>query len=286
MGALEALPPIGAHLDRFALRANKSLGQHFLFDLNLTRKIVRAAAIGPDDLVVEIGPGPGGLTRALLESGARVIAIDKDQRFSPILNDISAASDGALQVRYEDALRTDMQQFATGENTYKIVSNLPYNVGTQLLVQWLMADPVLWSSMTLMFQKEVAERVVAEPGSSAYGRLAVLCAAIADTHLMFNVPASAFSPPPKVESAVVHITPKAKDNRFCDLAGLGQVTRAAFGQRRKMLRASLKPMIKSTTLSVADWLGAANIDPTARPETLTPEEFICLTRLWKSAITK
>lgn len=283
MTTLEYLPPVRESLKQAGLLANKSLGQHFLFDLNLTRKIARAAGTGPGDLVVEIGPGPGGLTRPLLESGAQVIAIDKDTRFAPILDEISVASHGALQVRYEDALRTDMTAF---EPPVKIVANLPYNVGTQLLVQWLTEKPIFWISLTLMFQKEVAERVVAQPEQSAYGRLAILCAAVAETHMLFGVPASAFTPPPKVDSAVVHLTPKAPENRFDDLDALEQITRAAFGQRRKMIRASLKAIAKSAGLDVGNWLISAGINPTDRPETLPPEAFYALAHIWRVAISK
>ncbi len=283
MTTLEDLPSVRACIERHKLRAQKSLGQHFLFDLNLTRKIARAAGVESGDQVIEIGPGPGGLTRALLEHGAAVTAIDMDTRFAPILDEIAEASSAPLQVIYQDALKTDMSAQVEAEHPLKIVSNLPYNVGTQLLIGWLTAKPLFWSSLTLMFQREVAERVVALPGSSAYGRLAVLTAAIADAHMLFGVPAEAFSPPPKVDSAVVHLTPKAPAQRFDDLDALEQVTRAAFGQRRKMLRASLKSIAKTTGLDISDWLSAAKIDPTDRPETLPPQDFFALARLWRQA---
>ncbi len=283
MTALDDLPPVGACVERLGLRAHKSLGQHFLFDLNLTRKIARAAGTGPGELVVEVGPGPGGLTRALLESGAKVIAVDKDTRFAPLLDEINTASDGALDVRYEDALRTNMATLGSHGQPLKIVSNLPYNVGTQLLINWLTAKPLFWTSLTLMFQREVAERIVAKPGSSAYGRLAVLTAAIADAHLLFDIPAAAFSPPPKVDSAVVHLTPKPENDRFADLDALEHVTRAAFGQRRKMLRASLKPCAKAVGLDTGRWLAEAEIAPTNRPEVLPPEAFFALARIWRKA---
>jgi len=283
MTMLEALPPVQESLKQAGLWANKSLGQHFLLDLNLTRKIARAAGIESGDLVVEIGPGPGGLTRALLESGADVIAIDKDTRFAPILERITQASGPRLEVHYKDALRMDLSTFAPSEKSIKVVANLPYNVGTALLIGWLSAKPVFWSSLTLMFQKEVAERVVAAPGTSAYGRLAVLCAAVADAHMMFGVPAAAFTPPPKVDSAVVHLTPKPEQDRFDDLDALEQVTRAAFGQRRKMLRASLKPLAKSAGLEIASWLTEAEVSPTDRPETLSPQNFFALAQIWRQA---
>jgi len=283
MTMLEDLPPVQESLKQAGLWANKSLGQHFLFDLNLTRKIVRAAGVEPGDMVVEIGPGPGGLTRALLENGAKVIAIDKDTRFAPILDRIAEASDHHLEVHYEDALRTDLSIFAKPGKPIKVVSNLPYNVGTALLIGWLSAKPVFWSSLTLMFQKEVAERVVAAPGTPAYGRLAVLCTAVADAHMMFGVPAAAFTPPPKVDSAVIHLTPKPVQDRFEDLDALEQVTRAAFGQRRKMLRASLKSLAKSAELDIAKWLAEANVSPTDRPETLPPQNFFALAQIWRKA---
>ncbi len=283
MTMLEALPPVQESLKQAGLWANKSLGQHFLFDLNLTRKIARAAGIESGDLVVEIGPGPGGLTRALLESGADVIAIDKDTRFAPILERIAQASGPRLEVHYEDALRMDLSTFAPSEKSIKVVANLPYNVGTALLIDWLSAKPVFWSSLTLMFQKEVAERVVAAPGTSAYGRLAVLCAAVADAHMMFGVPAAAFTPPPKVDSSVVHLTPKPEQDRFDDLDALEQVTRAAFGQRRKMLRASLKSLARTAGLEIASWLTEAEVSPTDRPETLSPQNFFALAQIWRQA---
>ncbi len=269
-------------LKQFGLHANKSLGQHFLFDLNLTRKIARAAAVESGDVVLEVGPGPGGLTRALLESGASVIAIDKDMRFAPLLENISNAANGRLTWRFEDALKTDESAIVGRDKTFKIVSNLPYNVGTALLIKWLTIAPIAWTSLTLMFQKEVADRVVASAGSPAYGRLSVLCAAITHRHTLFGVPAAAFTPPPKVDSAVVHLTPKPIAERFDDLAGLEQITRAAFGQRRKMLRASLKPVAKAAGLNVENWLETAGVQPTERPETIAPEGFFALTRIWRA----
>ncbi|PHS28734.1 MAG: 16S rRNA (adenine(1518)-N(6)/adenine(1519)-N(6))-dimethyltransferase [Robiginitomaculum sp.] len=283
MSTLETLPSVQDCLKQAGLNANKALGQHFLFDLNLTRKIARSVGISQDDLVIEIGPGPGGLTRPLLEQGVHVIAIDKDTRFTPILDDIRAASENRLEVHFEDALRSDLSRFASADRPIKIVSNLPYNIGTQLLIGWLTTKPIFWSSLTLMFQKEVAERVVALPGTTGYGRLAVLCAAVADAHMLFGVPAEAFTPPPKVDSAVVHLTPKREAERFADLEALEQITRAAFGQRRKMLRASLKTLAKPAKMNVADWLDEAGIDPTVRPETLAPQDFFALARLWRAA---
>ena len=283
MSALDALPSVRASVEALGLRAHKSLGQHFLYDLNLTQKIVRAAGIGPGDMVLEIGPGPGGLTRALLHSGAHVIAVERDPRFAPLLQQLTEASGGALQVRQEDALHLDLAALARPGEPLKIVSNLPYNVGTALLVNWLTQTPRVWSSMTLMFQREVAERVVAQAGDQAYGRLAVLRAAVADAHLLFGVPAATFTPPPKVDSAVVHLVPKAGGACFDDLEALQSVTRAAFGQRRKMLRASLKACAKAAGMDVATWLESAGIDPAARPQTVPPEGFFALARAWRAA---
>ena len=280
MTALDALPPVRQSLEALGVQARKSLGQHFLFDLNLTQKIARAAGVDAGDLVLEVGPGPGGLTRALLHSGAQVIAVERDRRFAPLLDELVRASDGALQVRHEDALHLDATTLADASRPLKIVANLPYNVGTALLINWLIAPP-FWASMTLMFQREVAERVVAEPGDPAYGRLAILRAAVAEAHLLFGVPASAFVPPPKVDSAVVQLLPKAAAMRFDDLEALQAVTRAAFGQRRKMLRASLKPCARAAGLCLPDWLEAAQIEPTARPQTVPPENFFALARLFR-----
>lgn len=263
---LDNLPSLRKVLQKYGLFAKKSLGQHFLLDLNLTDKIARLAA--PHPAVLEVGPGPGGLTRSLLLAGAeKVLAVEKDQRFLPPLQDIIDASDGRLEVNNSDALRVDAAEL-TDIRPLRICANLPYNVGTKLLVNWLTASPVFWDRMVLMLQKEVAERVVAAPGSKAYGRLAVLAGSITHGHISFDIPASAFTPPPKVDSAVIVLDLLPKDRRFTDLKTLGQVTAAAFGQRRKMLRKSLKQMANTHNIALDEWLEKAEINPTDRPETV------------------
>ncbi|MBL4854684.1 MAG: 16S rRNA (adenine(1518)-N(6)/adenine(1519)-N(6))-dimethyltransferase RsmA [Robiginitomaculum sp.] len=263
---LENLPPLKDVLQKHDLFAKKSLGQHFLLDLNLTDKIARLAA--PHEMVIEVGPGPGGLTRSLLMAGAeRVIAIEKDERFLPALQDIVSVADARLHIINEDALRTDPANLSD-IRPLRICANLPYNVGTKLLINWLTAAPPFWDRLVLMLQKEVAERVVATPGNKAYGRLAVLAGSIAHGHISFDIPASAFTPPPKVDSAVIVLDILPENKRFGDLKLLGQITAGAFGQRRKMLRKSLKPLAKTHSIDLNDWLTKANIDPTARPETI------------------
>ncbi|HEX2559695.1 16S rRNA (adenine(1518)-N(6)/adenine(1519)-N(6))-dimethyltransferase RsmA [Phenylobacterium sp.] len=265
MTALAELPPLRESLEAHGLLARKSLGQHFLLDLNITRKIARLAAVGDGDLVIEVGPGPGGLTRALLETGAEVVAIEKDARFLPLLEELGAAAPGKLRVELADALRADEVEIAAGRPA-NIVSNLPYNVGTPLLVKWL-TGPFQPAAMTLMFQKEVAQRIVAAPGASAYGRLAVIAQACAQAQIVMDAPARAFTPPPKVDSAVVRLTPRADRPAPALLEALQTVTAAAFGQRRKMLRSSLK------TLGGEALCASAGIDPARRAETLSIAEF-------------
>jgi 16S rRNA (adenine1518-N6/adenine1519-N6)-dimethyltransferase len=270
---VDALPPLREVVAAHGLAPKKALGQNFLFDLNLTAKIARSA--GPLDgfTVVEIGPGPGGLTRALLAQGAeRLVAIERDPRCLPILSEISDAYPGRLDVVEGDALKLDLAQLASGAPA-KIVANLPYNVGTQLLINWLTGDVEnpFWTSMTLMFQKEVGLRIIAEPGSAHYGRLGVLAGWLTHAEVLFDVPPQAFTPPPKVTSSVVQLIPRAAPLP-CDLARLERVTQAAFGQRRKMLRQSLKPLGGETLL---DKVG---IDPARRAETLSVDEFCALAR--------
>ncbi|MGB6229698.1 MAG: 16S rRNA (adenine(1518)-N(6)/adenine(1519)-N(6))-dimethyltransferase RsmA [Litorimonas sp.] len=261
---MDALPTLHQTVEIHGLRADKSLGQHFLLDLNLTRSIARLARPLEGIHVAEVGPGPGGLTRALLLEGAeQVLAIEMDARFLPPLDDIARAS-GRLSIHQGDALRLDIADALPAPR--KIVANLPYNVGTKMLVNWVTAAPRFWDQMVLMFQLEVAQRVCAQPGESAYGRLAVLCQSVAHCRIAMEVPARLFTPPPKVDSAVVVLDPL--DDPFEDLKALGELTQAAFGQRRKMLRASLKPFAKRRGLDLADWLDRAGVDPTARPETL------------------
>jgi 16S rRNA (adenine1518-N6/adenine1519-N6)-dimethyltransferase len=238
------LAPLRAQLEAHGLAADKRLGQHFLLDLNLTRKIARLA--GPLDgrVALEIGPGPGGLTRALLEAGARVVAIEKDPRFLPLLGELAQAADGALQVFGADALTSEdaalLAAHAPGL-ACRIVSNLPYNVGSALLVKWL-TGPLRPEAMALMFQKEVAQRIAARVGETAYGRLAVIAQAVCAVRIVMDLPARAFTPPPKVDSAVVLLTPLPQRPSDGLLTALERVTAAAFGQRRKMLRSSLKPL--------------------------------------------
>lgn len=268
---LADLPPLREVLAEHGLMARKSFGQHFLLDLNITRKIARLAQVGDGDTVIEVGPGPGGLTRALLETGAKVVAVEKDERFRPLLEDVAAAS-GRLTLVLADALTVDEAELAQGGPAH-VVSNLPYNVGTPLLIKWL-TGPWTPASLTLMFQKEVADRIAAQPGASAYGRLAVIAQATSHAQLVMDVPARAFTPPPKVDSAVVRLTPRADRPSPQRLDALQKITAAAFGQRRKMLRASLK------ALGGEDLITAAGLDPQARAETIDVAGFLRLADTW------
>lgn len=276
--SLAELPPLRETLQTHGLMARKSFGQHFLLDLNITRLIARQAGVGPGEAVIEIGPGPGGLTRALLEAGVdRVIAVEKDERFMGPLQEIARASGGRLTVVFEDALRVDEARLLAmaGFTIGAIVANLPYNVATPLLIRWLKAGA--WrGAMTLMFQKEVAQRICAAPGEAAYGRLAVLTRAVCAPRMAAGVPARAFVPPPRVDSAVVHLTPLPAQHRFDDFATLERVTQAAFGQRRKMLRASLRALGDAEGL-----IAASGLDPCARPEDIPPEGFFELAKALK-----
>ena len=273
--SLDGLPPLREVIERHELRAKKSLGQNFLLDLNLTSKIARAAGSLGDATIIEVGPGPGGLTRALLANGARrVVAIERDERCLAALAEISAHYPGRLDVIAGDAMQADFAALAAGEGTVRIVANLPYNIGTELLIRWLTPGrwPPFWASMTLMFQKEVAQRIVAAPGSAAYGRLGVLAGWRTQARIAFDLPPQAFTPPPKVTSSVVHILPR-ENPLPADEKKLARVTEAAFGQRRKMLRQSLK------ALGGERLLIAAGIDGTRRAETLSIEEFVTLANL-------
>jgi 16S rRNA (adenine1518-N6/adenine1519-N6)-dimethyltransferase len=261
------LPTLRETLEAHGLLAKKSFGQHFLLDLNITRKIVRLAGPFEGRAVIEVGPGPGGLTRAILESDAgKVVLIEKDHRFLPLLSELDTG-DGRLVIVEGDALKVDQGKLVEGPA--HIVSNLPYNVGTPLLIDWLTGawTPV---AMTLMFQKEVAERIVAAPGDDAYGRLAVISQAVADARIVMHLPAAAFTPPPKVASAVVHVVPRADRPDPQTLKRLERVTAAAFGQRRKMLRSSLKQLGGGALCE------AAGIDPDARAETIDVAGFLSL----------
>lgn len=262
----DSQPPLSDVLRARGLWADKKLGQHFLLDRNITDKIASLATPLTGINVAEIGPGPGGLTRSLLDSGASVLAIEMDTRFVELLKDLPHDH---LSVTEADALRVDIANTIPAPR--KIVANLPYNVGTKMLINWVTAKPIFWEQMVLMFQKEVAERVVAQPGESAYGRLAVLCQSVADCHIAFDLPARAFTPPPKVDSAVVVLSPL--EQPFDDLTLLGQVTQAAFGQRRKMLRRSLRNFAQKRDISLDLWLTNCGIDPQARPETLSVQDF-------------
>ncbi len=273
----DGLPPLRDVIERHGLQAKKALGQNFLLDLNLTGKVARTAGDLTQSTVIEVGPGPGGLTRALLLHGARrVVAIERDERCLAALSEVSDHYPGRLEVISGDALKTDFSTLVT-DGPVKIVANLPYNIGTELLIRWLVVDrwPPFYQSMTLMFQREVAERIVAKPNSSDYGRLGVLAGWRTEARIAFDVPPQAFTPPPKVTSSVVHITPR-EALLSADVKKLGRVTEAAFGQRRKMLRQSLK------SLGGEKLLERAEIDPTRRAETLSVEEFVRLTNLLDS----
>ena len=275
MSTIDGLPPLREVIATHDLRAKKQLGQNFLLDLNLTAKIARQAGDLSGTDVLEIGPGPGGLTRGLLAEGARhVLAIEKDERALPALAEIAEAYPGRLTVIHGDALQVDPLAHLTPP--IRIAANLPYNVGTELLVRWLTppAWPPFWQSLTLMFQKEVAERIVARPGTKAYGRLALLAQWRTDARIVLTLPPEAFVPPPKIHSAVVHLTALPQPRFPADPAVLSRVTAAAFNQRRKMLRSSLKglhPQIESL-------LEQVGIPPTARAEEIGLEQFCALAR--------
>lgn len=274
MTALDGLPPLSEVIAAHGLSAKKSLGQNFILDLNLTGKIARAGGALEGTDVLEIGPGPGGLTRALLMNGARrVVAVERDRRCLAALAEIAAHYPGRLEVVAGDALEIDPREHFDGP--VQISANLPYNIGTELFTRWMSSDiwPPFWSRMTLMFQREVAQRIVAQPGDKAFGRLAILAGWRADTEIAFEVSPKAFTPPPKVTSAVVCITPRAPVAE-APLRALERVTQAAFGQRRKMLRQSLK----SLGVPPADLLNAADISGERRAETLSIEEFCALAR--------
>jgi 16S rRNA (adenine1518-N6/adenine1519-N6)-dimethyltransferase len=275
MSAIDTLPPLREVIATHQLSARKSLGQNFLLDLNLTAKIARQAGDLTECDVLEIGPGPGGLTRGLLSEGARrVLAVEKDTRCLPALQEIADAYPGQLQIINGDALEIDPLEHLTPP--VRIAANLPYNVGTELLVRWLTPKewPPFWQSLTLMFQREVAERIVAQPGSKAYGRLAILAQWRADARIVLSLPAGAFTPPPKVSSAVVHLQALPEPRFPADAAILSRVVAAAFNQRRKMLRASLK----SVSPVIEDHLNAAGIPPTERAEQVSLEAFCALAR--------
>lgn len=272
----DGLPPLREVIARHGLQARKSLGQNFLFDLNLTRRIARAAAPLEGFTILEVGPGPGGLTRALLLEGAgHVVAIERDDRALAALEEIAAAYPGRITIVAGDAMTVRWQDLVQGPA--KIVANLPYNIATPLLTGWLTqgAWPPWYQSLTLMFQKEVAERIAAKPGGKDYGRLSVLCQWRCEVRKLFDVNRSAFTPPPKVTSSIVQLVPRRAMEPECSVAALERVTAAAFGQRRKMLRASLKTLVPDPE----PLLAAAGLDPEQRAEQIPVDGFVRLARL-------
>jgi 16S rRNA (adenine1518-N6/adenine1519-N6)-dimethyltransferase len=281
--ALDALPPLREVIATHGLSAKKTLGQNFILDLNLTRRIAREAGVA-GATVYEVGPGPGGLTRALLAEGAkRVIAVERDHRALPALAEIAAAKPGALEVVEADALEIDERTLLTGLGVWRpvhIVANLPFNIGTALLIKWLTIGkwPPWWSSLTLMFQKEVAKRVCAKPGTDDYGRLSVIAQWRTEPRILFDVSPRAFVPPPKVTSSVLRLEPLAAPRCEAALDDLELVTQAAFGQRRKMLRGSLKALMPDPGFMLV----TAGIDGTKRAEDLDLAQFCALARSYGS----
>lgn len=277
MTDLSHLPPLRDVIAKHDLGAKKAFGQHFLLDLNVTRRIVREAGDFAGLAVVEVGPGPGGLTRALVESPAReVVAVERDRRFAAALEDLVTASQGRLRLVEADALQVDAAELVAAPRA--VVSNLPYNVGTPLLLGWLKHID-RYRFLALMFQKEVADRIVARPRTPAYGRLAVMCQWLADCRTLFDLPARAFTPPPKVDSAVIRLSPRARPADDPDFATMESLVAAAFGQRRKMLRASLKPLLGTPE----PLLLSVGIQPTWRAEEVDVAGFVALAKAWKPA---
>jgi 16S rRNA (adenine1518-N6/adenine1519-N6)-dimethyltransferase len=284
--AQDPLPPLRDVIAAHGLAAKKSLGQNFLLDLNLTRRIARAAGPLEGTTIYEVGPGPGGLTRALLmEGAARVIAVERDTRCIAALEDIARAYPGRLEIVEDDALDIEEVELLRGHNVsgpLRIASNLPYNIGSALLVKWLTQQnwPPFWESLTLMFQREVAQRLVAQPGNKDYGRLSILTQWRAKPRLLFDVSPQAFTPPPKVTSAIVRIEPLAQPIADARLEDLEAVTKAAFGHRRKMLRQSLKSLSPDTAALIAH----AELNPEERAERLTIAQFAALARAYREAV--
>jgi 16S rRNA (adenine1518-N6/adenine1519-N6)-dimethyltransferase len=274
MSAADGLPPLREVIRRHGLSAKKSLGQNFLLDLNLTRRIARAAGSLDGVAVVEVGPGPGGLTRALLEQGARVVAVERDERAIAALGELAAGYAGQLEVVAGDALTFDPRPHL-GDAPARIVANLPYNIATALLVKWLLVEPwpPWYDRLVLMFQREVAERITAAPGGKSYGRLSVLAGWRSEARMLFDIAPTAFVPPPKVTSTLVELVPRTAP-LACETRMLERVTAAAFGQRRKMLRQSLKAL-GGDPLAL---LEAARIEPTARAEEIPVAGFAALAR--------
>jgi 16S rRNA (adenine1518-N6/adenine1519-N6)-dimethyltransferase len=273
---MDNLPPLKDIISKYEIRAKKSLGQNFLLDLNLTSKIARYAGNLKHSDVLEIGPGPGGLTRSLLNEGARqVVSIEKDNRCIAALEEIQSLFPGRLKLLKGDALSMNVTQYLT--DPIKIIANLPYNIGTELLVRWLNSKnwPSFWQSMTLMFQKEVANRIVARPGSKAYGRLSVMSQWRCNTKIAFNIPATAFTPPPKVESAVVHFEALHEPRFPAEVDKLEFVVSKAFNQRRKMLRGALKGHF----INVEEGLFSIGVLPTKRAENITVQEYCAMSQI-------
>lgn len=273
---MDNLPPLKDIISKYEIRAKKSLGQNFLLDLNLTSKIARYAGNLKQSDVLEIGPGPGGLTRSLLNEGARqVVSIEKDNRCIAALEEIQSLFPGRLRLLQGDALSMNVTQYLT--DPIKIIANLPYNIGTELLVRWLNSKnwPSFWQSMTLMFQKEVANRIVARPGSKAYGRLSVMSQWRCNTKIAFNIPATAFTPPPKVESAVVHFEALNEPKFPAEVDKLEFVVSKAFNQRRKMLRGALKGHF----INVEEGLFSSGVLPTKRAENITVQEYCAMSQI-------
>jgi 16S rRNA (adenine1518-N6/adenine1519-N6)-dimethyltransferase len=273
---MDNLPPLKDIISKYEIRAKKSLGQNFLLDLNLTSKIARYAGNLKHSDVLEIGPGPGGLTRSLLNEGARqVVSIEKDNRCIAALEEIQSLFPDRLKLLKGDALSMNVTQYLT--DPIKIIANLPYNIGTELLVRWLNSKnwPSFWQSMTLMFQKEVANRIVARPGSKAYGRLSVMSQWRCNTKIAFNIPATAFTPPPKVESAVVHFEALHEPRFPAEVDKLEFVVSKAFNQRRKMLRGALKGHF----INVEEGLFSIGVLPTKRAENITVQEYCAMSQI-------
>jgi 16S rRNA (adenine1518-N6/adenine1519-N6)-dimethyltransferase len=267
------LPPLREVITRYNLSAKKSLGQNFLFDLNLTRRIARSAGDISGKTVIEIGPGPGGLTRALLQEGAHVIAIERDMRCRGAMEELADVYPGQLTIIFGDTLELDPSSLATSGDPPEIISNPPYNIATPLIFKWL-ESAQQFTGMTLTLQKEVAERITAAPRSKEYGRLSVMTQWRCNTSILFKIPPRAFIPPPKVTSMVIRLIPRSKPLAEADPDTLGRVVKAAFGQRRKMLRSAMKTLHVDT----ASLLEAADIPPTARAEELVVEQFCALAR--------
>jgi 16S rRNA (adenine1518-N6/adenine1519-N6)-dimethyltransferase len=277
MAQIDDLPPLREVIRRHGLSAKKSLGQNFLLDLNLTARIARAGGAIEGATIIEVGPGPGGLTRALLALGAkRVIAIERDERAIAALEEIAARYPGRLETVAGDALRFDAGAYLGGERA-RVIANLPYNIATALLIGWLTAEPwpPWYDTLVLMFQREVAERIVASPGSKSYGRLSVLANWRCETKILFDIAPSAFVPAPNVTSSVVRLIPRA-ESLACDAQALQRLTEAAFGQRRKMLRQSLKTL----GIDALALLAEAHIEPTARAEEIPVEGFVALANIF------